>query len=744
MPAKGLAEVNEPVMESIVVVGVAPMKGSLDTKSLPYAVQVFDETELNKNGVYSVAEMLAARAGSVTFNSAQNNRLQPDLQFRGFTASPLLGLPQGIAVYQNGVRINETFGDSVNWDLLPASTIDSLQLVAGSNPIYGLNALGGAFVVQSKTGFSSPGTTVKVGLASEKVRDVAITTGGDHGDWGYFLAVDSMEEEGWRDFSESRALNIYATLGWRSETQDLDVFFNGADTKLRGNGTVPEALLNERRESVFTHPDITENRLAQISASYRRRYDFGSELSVNLFYRRNTTDSFNGDGSEFEACEAPLDDHFLCDEDESELLRDQFGNPVSAQLDAINNLSQRRQRSGGLTSQWLQPVDLWGIPQQILFGVDVLFGDTDFDSTVEFSSLTEDRGTTTSGLFDQEGRTEMKARSRTSSLYASDLLHLNERLSLTFSARYNDTQVENRDQSGERPELDGRHRYKRFNAGLGMVYLWSDDLSVYGNVQQSSRTPTPVELACSHADAPCSLPNSFLADPPLDDVVAQSAEFGLRGESDYLEHWRVSLFYSVNRDDIIFQTTGGISSNQGFFTNASDTVRKGVELDLSGIHDKWVWYLNYTYLHASFADSFLSSTPNHPSAVDGVLMVDSGSRLPGLPDHSMKLGLDYTLSDHVQLGFEAQANSGQYLRGDEANIDDRIEGYTLLNVYARYQFSDSVSLSFKIDNAFDKEYETFGLYGQAGEIFDDLGDGGGRFLSSGSPRQYWLSIEMNW
>jgi outer membrane receptor protein involved in Fe transport len=731
-------------IEQVNVLGVAPMNGELNVHQLPYAVQSFDQQLLQQSGVYSISELLANRASSVSINAAQGNRLQTDLRFRGYTASPLLGLPQGVAMYQNGVRVNEVFGDSVNWDLLPTGSVDTMYLVAGANPVYGLNALGGALVLSSKTGFSAPESTLSITAGSFQTTELEFSSGGNNGEWGYFVSIEGMDEEGWRDHSDSDARNLYSALSWRGDLRQLDVFFNAADTSLRGNGTVPAALLSQQREAVFTHPDITENQLAQLSASFRQQTSESAELSVNVFYRQSNTDSFNGDGSEFEGCDDAANEGFLCDEDDETVVLDQFDDAVPAAWNAINNRSRREQYSTGLTLQWLGNADLWGKSQQWLVGADYHYGQTDFESSVEFAALTDSRGTRGSGLYDEQAATALSARSRTAALYVSDVITLTDQLSLTLSARYNNSQIDNRDESGERPELYGSHGYRRLNGGAGVVYQWTETLALYASAQQSSRTPTPVELSCSHPEAPCNLPNSFLADPPLDDVVSRSVELGLRGQSDVFDQWRLGLYHGTNSDDIIFQTTGGVSSNQGFFTNAVDTIRQGIEMDLTVNSERWQWYFNYSYLHASYDGKFFSSTANHPQAVDGKLLVESGNRLPALPAHSAKMGLQYQLSQRWQLSLETLANSGQYLRGDEANQDKKTAGYGLLNISSRYQLNDAITLRFKVDNLFGKRYESFGLYGEADEVLEDLEDDNGRFLGPGAPRQYWLSLALSW
>ena len=135
----------------------------------------------------------------VTINGAQGNPLQPDVQFRGFTATPLLGGSEGMSVYLDGVRVNEVFGDTVNWDLIPTDAIERMSLLAGANPVFGLNTLGGAISIQTKTGFSDPGTRCRVYGGSFGRTDTTFETAGHAGPWGWYLMGNRFDEDGWRD-----------------------------------------------------------------------------------------------------------------------------------------------------------------------------------------------------------------------------------------------------------------------------------------------------------------------------------------------------------------------------------------------------------------------------------------------------------------------------------------------------------------------------------------------------------------
>ena len=194
-------------VEEIIVIGVVPAGSSIETNKLAYPVQTATAEDLENVAALSIADFLRQSFTSISLNDAQNNPLQPDLQYRGFTASPLLGLAQGIAVYQNGVRINEPLGDAVNWDLMPQSAIQEISLGGGSNPLYGLNSLGGSLAIDMKDGFDFEGANLEVSTGSFGRRTSNIEFGGNDGQLAYYLNIEHFDEDGWRDNSESDALN---------------------------------------------------------------------------------------------------------------------------------------------------------------------------------------------------------------------------------------------------------------------------------------------------------------------------------------------------------------------------------------------------------------------------------------------------------------------------------------------------------------------------------------------------------
>jgi outer membrane receptor protein involved in Fe transport len=494
-------------------------------------------------------------------------------------------------------------------------------------------------------------------------------------------------------------------------------------------------------------------------------------LSSNVFYRRLHTDTFNGDGTIFEECDFGADEFLVeedfddngdgaCsadDDDDIVLVRALDGTPVPAELDdnelnAINNIGSRRQESYGASAQLGLESRLLGADNTLTFGIAYTNGKTRFGSNVEVASLLENRSTTRTGIFAREFVTGVTSELNVSSAYFVDTLRFSDRIAVTLSGRYDDTRIELSDRTGDSPELDGKHGYSRFNPALGVTVRLTPVIGLYGSYGESTRTPSPVELACASEDAPCNLPNAFLADPPLDQVVAKSVELGVRSEGVGALRWHIGGFYTVNHDDILFQTTGGAQANVGFFDNVGDTLRAGVEASVSQRFERFRWFADYSYIKAQFDDAFIVNSPNHPileqnpdsAAItgEGKLLVTSGSRIPGIPEHQANLGIDFLLNDRIELGADVIARSGVHLRGDEPNLLRETGGYAILNLRGEWRVLDNVVLFARIENVLDENYETFGLLGEPQEVFPGFEDP--RFLGAGPPLGAWVGARVKW
>lgn len=740
---EGAAADSPETLSPIDVISNTPLHGvEIERTRLPMHTETATDRDLKRQQSLDLSDFLDQRFGSVFINEAQNNPLQPDLLYRGFVASPLLGLPQGMSVYMDGVRINEPFGDTVNWSIIPQSAIAGINLMSGSSPLFGLNTLGGALSVRTKNGFTHPGGGLEIQGGAFGRRTGEISLGGSRGDLGYFVTGNVFDEDGWRDYSPSNAKQLFGSLSWRGDNSTLALTLSLADNDLIGNGPAPESLLESDRAAIFTRPDRTQQQASLLRLGGQRSLSDDLMLEGAVYYRRSKIDALNGDDSDYDACSDPANAGFIClvEADGETPAQDPSGNPIVAG-DAVEGATVNRsgtdQDTVGMSLQtdFLQP--LGGRENQLILGLAADRSQVDFSSSTELGSLDATRQALGSGIFVGDSFVAVETQTRNLSFYATDTWSMSRRLALTLSGRFNRTAVTLHDRLGT--ALDGDHRFNRFNPAAGLTYDLAGGLNLYAGYSESNRAPTAMELTCADPEAPCRLPNAFLSDPPLKQVVAKTWEAGIRGSRPGLG-WHLGLFRTANHDDILFISAGALT-NQGYFDNVGKTLRRGVELSLDGavLKNRLDWSFSYTYLRATFEERLTMSSPNNPYAVNGEIFVRPGDRLPGLPEHSLKAGLTYKPTPKLSLGTDLRYSSSLVMRGDEANLDRRIAGYALVGLRAEYRPTARFALFAKADNLFDSEYETFGIYGAADEV---LGDGvdDTRFLSPGAPRALWAGF----
>ncbi len=281
-------------LKEITVIGNTPLQGlGLPLNQLPANVQTADAADMQRQQTLDLADYLNNNFSGINVSGSAGNPFQLDINYHGFSASPLLGTPEGLSVYVDGVRVNESFGDTVNWDLIPESAISTVTLMSGSNPVFGLNTLGGALSVRTKSGHENPGTEFEAYGGSFGRRSFRAQTGGEVGDFDYFFTGNFFDETGWRDMSPTKVYQGFGKVGWQNDKTDIDLSYTYADTSLYGNGAAPLSMLDYRRETSYT-PDFTQNLLNFVNLTGTQFLTSDVLLSANIYYRRLITGSVNG------------------------------------------------------------------------------------------------------------------------------------------------------------------------------------------------------------------------------------------------------------------------------------------------------------------------------------------------------------------------------------------------------------------------------------------------------------------
>jgi outer membrane receptor protein involved in Fe transport len=753
------------VVAVVEIVAAAPQSGlGIDRKLLPYAVQTAGSGAVRRAESENLAGFMAHNLTGVNVNDISGSPFQSDVTFRGFRASPVLGTAQGLSVYLDGVRVNEPFGDVVNWDMLPEAAIGNLQLVPGSNPLYGLNTLGGALALTSKSGLSDPGLEASLSSGNNGQRRADLAYGlRSEDDWHAFIAATLFDDTGWRDHSAGRLGNAFVKLGRKHGPTEWSLALLGGDSHLIGNGLLPSyrwgdgglsnGLYEADRRAAYTFPDETHNRLRQATLNLSHRLDERSVLSATAYLRNSRRDAANGDLS---GAYSDYVDH--CSRG-----FDALGgaiDPVSCKMTraegaalhtASLNTSSTRQDSQGVSAH----LSARRARHQFDAGATFDRNTVSYAQFEQAADFTPERGVLADPLAARQPASSVVGAARTAGLYLADTWSVTEASHVTASARFNHARVSNTLTNDNGLQAPESFTYRKLNPALGIAHDAGGGLTLSANLSQSNRVPTVIELGCADPAQPCRLPVGLQSDPYLRQVVARTLEAGARWQGGGVA-WSAALYRTINRDDILFRSAG--PTQQGYFSNFSRTLHQGMDLSASRQWGAFAIRLGYSYLDAVYdANGQLFTGARN-------VQVTPGTRIAGLPRHTLKLGVDWKAAPALTLGGDVLAVSDLLTQGNEDGLradpvagqppqyaDWRIRGYALLNLRASYRPDRHWEFFARINNVADRRYETYGAL--AADMFPNgqllrpqdgaLEAGQARFVAPGAPRSVVLGLRYH-
>ncbi len=733
-------------LPTVEVIGTSPVPGTgIDRDKVPSNVQTLGAPDVAKQGPAGLGTSLDQRLGSVNINANQDNPYQPDLQYRGFEASPVLGTPIGVAVYQNGIRLNEPFGDNVNFDLIPDFAVNRTSIIP-SNPVYGLNALGGALVLDMKNGFNFQGSEASLSGGSFGRRQLTLQNGADlGGSVATYVGGNYYQDDGFRLRSHSLVRQLYSDIGAERDRTSVHLTFTAANNYLIGVGPTPVQLVDVQRNAVFTTPQQFHDTVLMPALSANYTATDTLSFQSNVYVRSAGRKVLNGNASNAQAC---ADASLLCLGNSSTALIDISGNQIASSLlnggtAGENDNSLITSFGAGGSLQGTETAQLLGHTNNFVAGASVDHGDVNFSSTSELAVVDPTTLVVQGlGVFIRQpdgslGPINVNTINDYYGIYVTDTFDVTDRLSLTLGGRYNIAQIDLHDHLGG--PINGNNRFSRFNPAGGLTYKILPNLTGYAGYAEANRAPTAGEIACSDPARPCSLDNFLTSDPPgLKQVVARTYEVGLRGRfgagASGRMDWNAGLFRTDLSDDILNVPSSII--NSGFFRNVGDTRRQGIEAGLGYRDDKWRMNVSYSYIDATFESPISLRSPNNPAAdANGNIQVQPGNRLPGIPKNRLKLDTDYAVTDSWSIGGNLIFETSQFYFGDSSNQNPPLGGFFIVNLRSSYQVTDNVEAFVLVENLFDRKYSTFGIYGDVTKTpLPGVGNPSDpRFISVGPP-----------
>lgn len=345
--------------------------------------------------------------------------------------------------------------------------------------------------------------------------------------------------------------------------------------------------------------------------------------------------------------------------------------------------------------------------------------------------------------------------------------------------------------------------YYSFNPSLGATWQARENLNIFVNWAQGTRTPSVIELGCAFDDTlvvasmrdtngdgipdspiygpksivenrQCSLPTTLSGDPFLPQIRATTYDIGMRGTWGETAQWNIGAYQTDLKDDIYFVNVG---NGRGFFDSIGNTRRRGIEAGLSGRLDKWRFGVNYALTDATFEDTFdmLSvdnSSSRYVAGQGNTITVKPGSKIPGVSLHNLNANVGYDVTDKWTVSLSTVLHSDSYVRGNENNEHRQgvrplntlaqptsnpgtVPGYAVFNFQTSYKINKEWTATMLINNIFDREYFTAGRLGRnpfSPSVRGAIGPDGynhnsndwvsTNFIAPGAPRGVWFSL--NW
>lgn len=763
----GSAAATSPIAIRKIRVQVSPLAGaSIDSAKWPQLVQEITSKDISAGGTPNAIAALNRSTAGVNLNNSQANPYQPDLIYHGFTLSPIQGTPAGLSVYVDGARFNVPFGDLAMWSVLPDAAIASLSVQDG-NPLFGLNALGGAISVRMKNGFTYHGGEAELSGGSFGKIEANLQYGAQRGNVSAYFDIEERHEDGWRDAQASDIQNFYGDLGWRGPHAELHVNVTFANSVLNGPAATPVQLLAVDPRAEFTGPNQIADKYAKLAATLNDRLSPTTSFQAVLYYDYLLERLTNGNGPNDLPCYP--NSPYLCQGGPGGSLATLSGGgyvpnfaptPNAYGYYAYGSLALNTTNTNGYggSAQISNTSALLGLKNHLIAGISYDGGITSYDAATYDGGLNlatrvydTPAGIPSPGYkVDEPGAVPVNALVRNAyyGAYVSDTLDVTKRLTLTLGGRLNIAAISLRNQNPPDPNapgagLNGQHYYMHFNPAVGYTYQLTPLSTFYGGYSEANAAPTPAELSCASPTASCTLANFLSGDPNLKQIVARTFEVGLRGAAlgpaGSTFSYNLDYYHTVTNDDIEFLQSPYNPRGAGYFANVGNVKRAGADLALKLDAARWHAYFTYSRIDATYQASFIEQSNSPAANGNGDIMVVPGDALPGIPRNLFKFGVSYDATPKWTVGISANAQTSSYLHGDAANQTPPLPGFVVFNFNTTYRLTKRIDLIGEIDNLTDARYYNYGTFSPTGQ------DGGvyiAQVTNFRNPRAYSIAAPI--
>jgi len=666
-------ELGEPIVLEEITVQAPSRLSQRRPADNGLTVQVVDRAEIEQSGAKTVQEALRVLPAA-HLSDEQGTPFQLDFTLRGFTATPVTGVPIGLSVFLDGVRVNESDCEEINFDLIPLSDVDHIELIRGPSAIYGRNTLGGAIAIFTRRGGPAVSAEVEAEVGSFLEQGVRARISGPLGPLDGYLSVGEITEQGWRVEDSVALLQTFGKLGLRRDGTDVTLSYQFQTDRLYQPGSLPLSELLENPRQNYTAGDSFQPRLNFAILNASQQLAPGLSLTANGYFRSLDAQQYNSS--------ALNPDTRL------------FNNTLSfgAALEVDHKVT-----AGPLENSFAAGAEVVSNQVRMLVYEEPNAYFTSSDTGVPLPTLGWN-------LSDAQLETGVFAQDQLV-LTSGPLSGLGALVALRFDW-FSHHIVDN--SPADPGAANGDVSYQAWIPAASITYAFAKNWLASVSYSDGFRAPAFLELTCSNPQSPCvGLQSGVAPDPtftPLHRVQSRSFEAGVSGWPLAGVNVAVNAFLVNVFNDIYSVTPPGTTLI--YFQNVGDTRRQGLDLSLHATRGIFRFDATYAYTLATFQSTVLLATPRTESGVELVL---PGNQLPSVPNHILNLDGGVRPLPWLTLSAGALFVSSQYLLGDEVNVGPKLSPYWLLRAGAEGRWGQWTAFA-RAENLANVNYRTFGTY----------------------------------
>jgi iron complex outermembrane recepter protein len=657
------------------------------SSGVPARSVVLGEAELRAGRPRLLTDALASQPG-VSLYDDLGSAYKPTLTVRGFAASPVVGLPQGVSVFVDGIAVNEPDAGQVNWDLLPLAHARRVEVLSGTASLLGPHSLGGAVNVVTRRGEASPTGELELAAGSFGEWSGEGSAAGTARGWSYYAGGGHERERGWRQLTMARRTNALLNVGRFGQRAGIGLQAFAARSYAETAGSLPASVHAVRPDSNLSSGDFED--LEQVHVALTAYAPLGTgRASGNVYFRQHTAERYN--------------------------------------VNQVNDPDVRAFSDNatlGASADWRGERAIGDATLSLRAGA----GASASNVRIRLFAERLDPGQTT------------HVRSPIAKVDAYALAeYALARVTLSGGVRQDVSRIPFRNVLD--PARDTTSTFARLSPRVGVSVAVARGASVYASLGQSFRTPAVIEIACADPEEPCPLPFALGDDPPIDPVIATTGEVGARWVTSRVDV-SASAYTTSVRDDIFlfpYEEEGEPegSTIDGYFANVDRTRRAGVELASRAFVGAHSLYARWALTRATFQTSGVEIFSIREVAGEEN-EVERGDRLPLVPDQTAAAGASLALPAGVSLGIDGRYTGRRWLRGDEANDTAPLAGYTLWDLRLGWRVGHW-EVTGVVRNALDRQHATFGTF----NLNQGADDALERFLTPGRPRTVQLGVRRS-